>query len=113
MIPKKYFQKYLRDLRAKVSWAELLPKLGLAMIGSQSRRGPIGILKCPFCKKEFPPLQLFADGRFVCTGCGANGSIFGFTKRIRDLTINGTIKFFEEEFGIPKPVKLIKKSKRF
>lgn len=79
------------DIKARVSWADILP--GVGNVGKRM----IKIL-CPLHKETQPSFVIYPDGRAKCYGCGFWGDLLDCWAAMHNLTVREAMADLAEKF---------------
>lgn len=81
----------VEDLKARVSWADILP--GIADVGKRT----IKIL-CPVHDEKTPSFVIYSDGRAKCYGCGFWGDQIDLWAKMHGLTVGEAMADLADRF---------------
>jgi hypothetical protein len=66
---------------------------------------------CPFHKEKTKSFKVYANNKFKCFGCGANGDVLDFVSAIENISLNEAIKRIDNLFNLNLFVNKIKTKK--
>jgi len=88
----------------RVSCQEMRERISLAAVVSRTvklrRAGDEWTACCPFHADRTPSFTIYADdSRFMCFGCGAEGDVIDFVRRVHRVSLAGALDMLGREEG--------------
>lgn len=94
----RYMLNYAEEIKTRLKIDEVIEKYGFS-------KNSGGFICCPFHNEKTPSLKIYSgNDSWHCFGCGANGDIITFVRKLYNLNFKSAISKLNDDFRLYLPL---------